>query len=470
MAYKNLRQFIDLLEQKNELVRIKEYVDPKLEISEITDRVSKTSGGGKALLFESTGYDFPVLMNAYGSERRMCMALGVNKLDDVAKEIESLFKLLATPKENLIDKIRMLPKLNQFASWMPKVRSGRGECQQVIMKDADITKLPVITCWPKDGGPFVTLPIIHTKDPNTNTRNVGMYRMQVFGPQLTGMHWHKHKVSAKHFSEYKKLGKKMPVAVALGGDPVYAYSATAPLPENVDEYMLAGFIRKKKVELVKCISQPEVEVPADADIVIEGYVDPNDELIWEGPFGDHTGYYSLPDWYPRFHVTAITHRKDAVYPATIVGIPPQEDAWLGKATERIFLAPMKMTMVPEIIDMDMPVEGVFHNLVIAQIKKEYAGQGQKVMNAMWGAGQMMFNKILVLVDEGVAIQDYEALTRYACENLNPASDIYFSQGPMDVLDHSCSKLGFGGKMCIDGTMKFEEEKGESYKVQAVSYA
>lgn len=465
MAFKNLQEFIALLEKEGELVRIKEYVNPNLEISEITDRVSKTAGGGKALLFENTGYDFPVLMNAYGSERRMCLALGVNHLDDIAKEIEQLFKLLATPKESIIDKLKLLPKLNQFAGWMPKVKTGRGECQEVIWegKSADITKLPVITCWPKDGGPFVTLPIIHTKDPNTNSRNVGMYRMQVFGPQLTGMHWHKHKVSAKHFAEYKKSGKRMPVAVALGGDPVYAYSATAPLPENVDEYMLAGFLRKKKVELVKCITQPDIEVPVDADFVIEGYVDPNDELVWEGPFGDHTGYYSLPDWYPRFHITCITHKKNPVYPATIVGIPPQEDAWLGKATERIFLAPMKMTMIPEIIDMDMPVEGVFHNLVIAQITKEYAGQGQKVMNAMWGAGQMMFNKILVLADQHIKIQDYEKLAQYVSRNLNPATDIYFSQGPMDVLDHSCSKLGFGGKMCIDGTGKFDEEKDENYE-------
>jgi 4-hydroxy-3-polyprenylbenzoate decarboxylase len=463
MAYKNQQQFIDVLEREGELVRIKEYVDPKLEIAEITDRISKTPGGGKALLFENTGYDFPVLMNAYGSEKRMCLALGVNHLDDVAHDIEALFKMLASPKESIVDKLKLLPKLRQFASWMPKVRSGRGECQQVVWqgKDADISKLPVITCWPKDGGPFVTLPVIHTKDPSTSTRNVGMYRMQVFGPQLTGMHWHKHKVSAKHFNEYKKLGRKMPVAVALGGDPAYAYSATAPLPENVDEYMLAGFLRKKKVELVKCITQPEIEVPADADFVIEGYVDPADELIWEGPFGDHTGYYSLPDWYPRFHITCITHKQGAVYPATIVGIPPQEDAWLGKATERIFLAPMKMTMVPEIVDMDMPVEGVFHNLVIAQIKKEYAGQGQKVMNAMWGAGQMMFNKILVVADTGVQIQDYEKLAQYAFKNLDPAADIYFSQGPMDVLDHSCSKLGFGGKMCIDGTAKYEEEKDDT---------
>ena len=462
MAWKNQQQFIDALEKAGELIRIKSLVDPKLEIAEITDRISKSGNGGKALLFENTGYDFPVLMNAYGSEKRMCMALGVNHLDDVAKEIENLFKLLASPKEGILDKLKLLPKLGQFASWMPKVKSGRGECQEVVMIEPDITKLPVITCWPKDGGPFVTLPIIHTKDPNNNARNVGMYRMQVFGPTLTGMHWHKHKVSAKHFAEYKKLNKRMPVAVALGGDPAYAYSATAPLPENVDEYMLAGFLRKKKVELVKCISQPDVEVPADADFIIEGYVDPNDELIWEGPFGDHTGYYSLPDWYPRFHITAITHKKNAVYPATIVGIPPQEDAWLGKATERIFLAPIKMTMVPEILDMDMPIEGVFHNLVITKIKKDYAGQGQKVMNAMWGAGQMMFNKILVMADEGVVIQDYELLAKYVFKNLNPATDIFFSTGPMDVLDHSCSKMGFGGKMCIDGTAKFEEELSDNY--------
>lgn len=468
MAWKNQQQFIEALEKAGELVRIQTYVNPKLEIAEVTDRISKSGGGGKALLFVNTGYDFPVLMNAYGSEKRMCMALGVNHLDDVAREIEELFKMLAAPKEGILDKLKMLPKLGQFASWMPKVKSGRGECQEVVMENPDLTKLPVITCWPKDGGPFVTLPVIHTKDPNTNSRNVGMYRMQVFGPRLTGMHWHKHKVSAKHFSEYKKLNKKMPVAVALGGDPVYAYSATAPLPENVDEYMLAGFLRKKKVELVKCISQPDIEVPADADFIIEGYVDPTDELIWEGPFGDHTGYYSLADWYPKFHITAITHKKSPVYPATIVGIPPQEDAWLGKATERIFLAPIKMTMVPEIMDMDMPVEGVFHNLVITKINKEYAGQGQKVMNAMWGAGQMMFNKILVLADEKVRIQDYESLAKYVFQNLNPATDIYFSTGPMDVLDHSCSKLGFGGKMCIDGTAKMIEETDDNYQSASTS--
>ena len=468
MAYKNQQEFIDALEAAGELIRVKEYVNPKLEIAEITDRMSKEPGGGKAILFENTGYDFPVLMNAYGSEKRMCMALGISTLDDVAKDIEALFKLLASPKESIIDKLKLLPKLNEFASWMPKVKKGRGECQQVIMEEPDITKLPVITCWPKDGGPFVTLPVIHTKEPNIGARNVGMYRMQVFGPTLTAMHWHKHKVSAKHFNEYKKLNKRMPVAVALGGDPAYAYSATAPLPENVDEYMLAGFLRKKKVELVKCITQPEIEVPADADFVIEGYVDPNDEMLWEGPFGDHTGYYSLPDWYPKFHITAITHKKNPVYPATIVGIPPQEDAWLIKASERIFLAPIKMAMVPEMLDMDMPVEGVAHNLVLAQIQKDYAGQGTKVMNAMWGAGQMMFNKILVITSQTsdnkfIKLSNYKDIAVEVFKNFDPASDMYISQGPTDVLDHSCSKLGFGGKMCIDGTLKFEEESDDHYK-------
>ncbi|MBE2290450.1 MAG: menaquinone biosynthesis decarboxylase, partial [Chitinophagaceae bacterium] len=474
MAYKSLRAFVEKLEEAGELVRIKTFVDPELEISEITDRVSKTPDRNKALLFENTGTQFPLLINSMGSERRMCIALGVNDLDEVMNDIDNLMKKMSAPKAGILDKLAMLPELGKFASYMPKVVSGRGACQEVVMAKPDLSKIPVLKCWPEDGGRFITLPAIHTKDPNTGMRNIGMYRMQVFDEQMTGMHWHKHKVSARHYNEYKKLGKRMPVAVALGGDPVYTYAATAPLPENVDEYMLAGFLRKKKVEMVRCISQPEIEVPADADFIIEGYVDPSEELIWEGPFGDHTGYYSLADWYPKFHVTAITHKKDAIYPATIVGIPPQEDAWIGKATERIFLTPIKMTMVPEITDMNMPVEGVFHNLVIATINKEYAGQGQKVMNAMWGAGQMMFNKILVLANgvgqNGIKIDDYGKLAKEVFDNLNPVTDIYFSQGPMDVLDHSCSKMGFGGKMCIDGTRKTEEEQTEELKPYKISAA
>lgn len=454
MSYRSLKQFVDELERCGELIRIKEFVDPNLEMTEIVDRFSKNAG--PALLFENTGTPFPLLINAFGSKRRICLALGVKELDDIALEIERLFKTLMKPKDNILEKLRLLPQLSQLASWMPKVRKGRGECQEVVMQNPDITKLPVMTCWPEDGGPFLTLPVINTKDPITGIRNVGMYRMQVFGPVLTGMHWHKHKVSAKHFNEYKKLKKRMPVSVALGGDPVYTYAATAPLPENVDEYMLAGFLRKKRVELVKCLTN-ELEVPEDADFIIEGYVDPWEDYLLEGPFGDHTGYYSLADYYPKFHITCITHKKEAIYPSTIVGIPPQEDAWLGKATERIFLAPIKMTLVPEIVDMELPIEGVFHNLTIVKIKKEYPGQAQKVTNAMWGAGQMMFNKILVVVDEEVNIQDYRAVANALSTNVDPQQDIFFAQGPMDVLDHSCSKLAFGGKMCIDATRKLEEE-------------
>lgn len=454
MSYRSLKQFADELEACGELIRVKEFVDPNLEMTEIIDRFSKNAG--PAILFENTGTSFPLLINAFGSRRRICLALGVKDLDDIAMEIELLFKTLMKPKDNILEKLRLLPKLSQLASWMPKVRKGRGECQEVVMQHPDVTKLPVMTCWPEDGGPFLTLPVINTKDPITGIRNVGMYRMQVFGPVLTGMHWHKHKVSAKHFNEYKKLNKRMPVSVALGGDPVYTYAATAPLPDNVDEYMLAGFLRKKRVELVKCLTN-ELEVPADADFIIEGYVDPWEDYLLEGPFGDHTGYYSLADYYPKFHITCITHKKEPIYPSTIVGIPPQEDAWLGKATERIFLAPIKMTLVPEIVDMELPIEGVFHNLTIVKIKKEYPGQAQKVTNAMWGAGQMMFNKILVVVDEVVNIQDYQDVARALSVNVDPQQDIFFAQGPMDVLDHSCSKLAFGGKMCIDATRKLEEE-------------
>ncbi len=454
MAFKNLRHFIDTLEAAGELVRIKEYVNPCLEIPEITDRISKNNG--PALLFENTGTAFPLLINSMGSSRRMAMALGVSDLDDIGIEIESLFRKLSTPKNNIVEKLKMLPQLSEIASWMPVVKNTRGECQEVVMKDPDITKLPVLKCWPEDGGHFLTLPVIHTRDPLTGIRNAGLYRMQVFGPTLTAMHWHRHKVSAKHFNEYKKLGRIMPVVVALGGDPAYTYCATAPLPEGVDEYLLAGFIRKKKVSMVRCITQ-NAEVPSDCDFVIEGYIDPSEDFILEGPFGDHTGYYSLADYYPRFHITAITHRKNAVYPATIVGIPPQEDAWIGKATERIFLAPIKMTLIPEITDMSMPVEGVFHNLVIVKIKKDYPGQAMKVMNALWGAGQMMFNKIMIVVDGDVNIHNEAEAARYISDNADPARDIFFSQGPMDVLDHACSSMAFGGKMGIDATKKLPEE-------------
>ncbi len=452
--YRSTNDWIAALEKAGELVRIKEYVNPHLEITEITDRISKEYG--PALLFENTGTGFPVLINSMGTEKRMAMALGVERLDAIAEDIEQLFKDLTGPKQSFYEKLKMLPQLGAIASWMPKEISGRGACQEVVMKDPDITKFPVLKCWPEDGGPFITLPVIQTRDPLTGIRNVGLYRMQVFDKQLTGMHWHRHKVSARHFNEYKKLKQRMPVAVTIGGDPALAYSATAPLPDGVDEFMLAGFIRRKKVELVKCVSI-DMHVPADADIVIEGYIDPEEDYILEGPFGDHTGYYSLADFYPKFHITAITHRKDAIFNATIVGIPPQEDAWIGKATERIFLAPIKMTMVPEIVDMVLPVEGVFHNLVIVKIKKDYPGQALKVMNSMWGAGQMMFTKMMIIVDGDVNIHDQKEVAHYMAQNTDAYRDFIFTQGPADVLDHSCSSMAFGGKMGIDATYKMEEE-------------
>lgn len=455
MAYKSTRDFIAALESAGELVRVKEFVDPKLEITEVIDRLSKHDG--PAILFENTGTDFPILINAMGSEKRMSMALGVTHLDDIAKQLEQLFKTITAPKNSFLEKLKVLPQLGAISSWMPKQISGRGACQEVVMPQPDITKLPVMTCWPEDGGPFLTLPIIQTLDPVTNIRNVGLYRMQVFEPTITGMHWHRHKVSARHFNEYKKLNRRMPVSVTLGGDPCYAYCATAPLPDGVDEFILAGFIRKKRVELVKCLTN-DLYVPADSDFVIEGYVDPNEDFILEGPFGDHTGYYSLADFYPKFHITCITHRKDAVYPSTIVGIPPQEDAWIGKATERIFLAPIKMTMLPEIIDMVLPVEGVFHNLVIVKIHKEYPGHALKVMNSLWGAGQMMFTKMLIVTDGDCNIHDVMSIAQHISKNVNAESDFYFTQGPTDVLDHACTRMSFGGKVGIDATIKWDEEK------------
>jgi 4-hydroxy-3-polyprenylbenzoate decarboxylase len=454
MSYPNLQAFITALEQSGELVRIKEYVSPHLQISEITDRMSKNDG--KALLFENNGTQFPLLINSMGSEKRMCMALGVKTLDDTAVQIQSLLADFMTPRGSLISKLAFLPTLAEVAAFMPRRLKGKGACQEIVMENPDLSKLPVLTCWPHDGGPFITLPVVHTRHPETGVRNVGMYRMQVFDKDKTGMHWHLHKNSAAHYREYKRLGLKMPVAVALGGDPVYTYCATAPMPENIDEYMLAGFLRKKKVELVKCLTS-DIEVPADADFILEGYVDPAEDLILEGPFGDHTGFYSLADYYPVFHITCITHRKQAVYPTTIVGIPPQEDKWLGKATERIFLPLIKLSMLPEIVDMVMPDEGVFHNIVLVKIKKTYPGQAQKVMNSLWGAGQMMFNKILVITDADVDLNDSKAVASLISEHVHPVDDIIFNRGPVDILDHSSSRFALGSKLGIDATAKLSGE-------------
>lgn len=450
MSYKGLTDFIAILEKKGELLRISYPVTTELEITEIVDRISKSQQGGKALLFENNGTRFPLLINAFGSKSRVALSLGCDDIDQIGSKIELLFKDFSEPKNTFYDKLKVLPLLSRISSWMPKKKSGRGECQEVIMKNPDLSELPVLKCWPADGGPFITLPCVVTRDPETGIRNVGMYRMQILDKVTTGMHWHRHKTGARHYAGYKKAGKIMPVSVVLGGDPAYTYSATAPLPDNIDEYMLAGFLRNKKVELVKCITN-DLEVPADADFVIEGYVDPSEELVWEGPFGDHTGFYSLADWYPKFHVTCITHRKNAVYPATIVGIPPQEDAWIGKATERIFLAPMKLSMIPELNDMDLPPAGVAHNLTVASIENFYPGQAEKVMNAMWGAGQMMFNKIMIITGKAGDIHDYESLALHVSKVVDLSRDISFSKGPMDVLDHSSGEFAYGSKMGIDAT-------------------
>lgn len=454
MAYSGLQSFILKLEEKDELTRVKVPVSTDLEITEITDRVVKT--GGKALLFENTGKQFPLLINIFGSDTRIGLALGRENPYDAGADIEKLMAAFSGNSGTLFGKIASIPDLLKLSSILPKKIRGRGPCQEVIHDDPDLGILPVIKCWPYDGGPFITLPIVHTCHPETGSANAGMYRMQILGRSETAMHWQRHKTGANHFEAWKKAGKRMPVSVVLGGDPVYTYAATAPLPENVNEYILAGFLRNKKVKLVKCITN-EIYVPADADIILEGFVDPAEDLVWEGPFGDHTGFYSLADWYPRFHVTCITHRKNAVYPATIVGIPPQEDAFLAKATERIFLSPVKMAMLPEIVDFHMPDAGTAHNLVIVKIKKSYPGQGMKVIGSLLGAGQMMFSKYIVVVSGEVDIRNYADLARHVSENLDPRTDIVFTRGPLDVLDHASDRYSFGGKAGFDASVKLNEE-------------
>ncbi|MCE5346368.1 MAG: menaquinone biosynthesis decarboxylase [Bacteroidales bacterium] len=454
MAYSGLTGFIHSLEKNNQLVRIKTFIDPVLEITDITDRVTKN--GGKALLFENTGTGFPVLINAFGSDERMAMAIGRRDLGEVGGELEHILKNVTENKETCFEKLLTLPIILRLAGFLPSRLKKKGKCQQVIHMTPDLGIFPVLKCWPYDGGRFITLPMVHTVHPETGKTNVGMYRMQILDKKTTAIHWQRHKTGAVHFEAWKKTDKKMPVSVALGGDPVYAYSATAPLPEGINEYILAGFLRKKKVSLVRCLTN-ELYVPDDADIIIEGYVDPAEEPAWEGPFGDHTGFYSLADWYPKFHVTCITHSKNAVYPATIVGVPPQEDAWLAKATEKIFLAPVKMTIQPEIEDLHMPEAGVAHNLVIVKIKKSYPGQGMKVINALFGAGQMMFTKYLVVVSGEVNIRNYYELLVNVFANVDFAKDLVFSNGPLDVLDHSSDVSSFGGKAGVDATIKNVEE-------------
>jgi len=448
MAYHGLADFITDLKKHREIHCISKFVDPVLEITEVADRVNKNNG--KALLFENTGTSFPLLINAFGSDARLTMALGRKEIDSAASEIISLFDIA---QGNLLKKISSVITISKI---LPSRIRGRGTCQQAINRIPDLGKLPVLKCWPHDGGRFITLPIVHTIHPETGKTNAGMYRMQILGKDTTAMHWQLHKTGARHFEAWRKSGLKMPVSVALGGDPVYTYAATAPLPENIDEYLLAGFLRKKKVKLVRCITN-NLRVPADADIVIEGYVDTSEEPVMEGPFGDHTGFYSLADRYPVFHVTCITHSKKAVYPATIVGIPPNEDAWLIKATEKIFLPPLKVVLQPEIDDFHMPEAGVAHNLVIVKINKTYPGQGRKVIGTFYGTGQLMLTKYLVVVSGDVNIRNYRELIQHVFENADFGHDLLFTSGPLDVLDHSSDTFAFGGKLGVDATVKLNEE-------------
>lgn len=467
--YNSLKEFIQTLRDKNQLLEIKEKVNTELEIAEITDRISKSHKGGKALIFFNTDFNFPVLTNMFGSDERMALALGTKNLKNLSIEIENFIDLLSKPPQNFSDKFKSLFKLKEIATIFPK-HVKKGKCQEIIHKNPDLNILPVLKTWPKDAGRFITLPMVHTIDPLSGIRNVGMYRLQIFDSKTTGMHWHKHKVGARHFSQYKKLNKKMPIAVALGGDPVYTYCATAPLPDNIDEYLLAGFLRKKPVKLVKCITQ-DIEVPADADFVIEGYIDPQEDFTIEGPFGDHTGFYSLADYYPKFHVTCITHRKDAIYPATLVGIPPQEDAYIAKATERIFLPLIKKTIAPEIVDMNLPEAGVAHNFTIVKIKKRYEGQVQQIASALWGNGQMALNKCLFITDnDEIEIDDYKKLAQKLLINFRPNKDLIFSEGPLDVLDHSSNTFTFGSKVAFDLTNKNSNFKITKIETNQILYA
>ena len=441
----DLRAWIALLEREGELVRIGAEVDPELEITEINDRVVKA--GGPALLFENVqGSAHPLLINQFGTERRMCMAFDAPSLDAVATKLGDVLEL--QPPSGLVDKVRGLQKLKSIADSRPKT-VRRGASQEIVLEgdDASLDLLPIQKCWPDDAAPFITLPAVITRDPRTGTRNVGMYRMQKLGPRATAMHWQIHKDGR---ADYLATDGRIEVAVALGLDPVTAYSASAPLPKHIDEFMLAGFLRGEPVDLVQA-KTVDLEVPANAEIVLEGYID-KDEVTDEGPFGDHTGYYTPSEPFPVFHLTAITMRRDAIYPSIVVGKPPQEDAWLGKATERIFLPAIRMT-VPEIVDYDLPIAGAFHNCCIVSIRKAYPGHARKVMHAIWGLGMLSLTKAVIVVDEHVDVHDYEQVTFYVGANVDPARDIVLSDGPADHLDHSTTRQFLSGKLGIDATAK-----------------
>jgi 4-hydroxy-3-polyprenylbenzoate decarboxylase len=453
MAYRDLREFIAALERAGELKRIPFEIDPKLEITDFADRAVKK--GSPALLFEKPrGYSMPVLINAFASDRRMQIALEVDNVDQLAARITEFLEMKMPT--GIMDKLKMLPKLAEVGSFFPKVVSD-GPCKEVVKKDNfSLHELPVLTCWPDDGGPFITLPMVFSKNPLNGKRNCGMYRMQVYDERTTGMHWQTHKQGAEHYRRLQREGKqtRMEVAVSIGADPAALYSSILPMPPDIDEMMIAGFMRNKPVELVKC-ETVDLEVPAHSEIVLEGYVNLG-ELRREGPFGDHTGFYSLADDYPVFHVTCVTHRKNPIYATTIVGPPPMEDFWMGKAIERIFLPLMRMTL-PEVREISMPAEGVFHNLLLVSIKKSYPMQARKVMHAIWGLGQAMFSKCIVVVDDDVDVSNHAEVAWKALNNIDPQRDIEFVTGPVDSLDHASRMPNWGSKMGVDATRKWPEE-------------
>ena len=454
MAYDSLRDYVQKLAAVGELKRIPVEVDPVLEITEIADREMKLPQGGKALLFEKCkGAQFPLLINAYGSTKRMALALGVEKVDEIAQELGGLLK--AKPPTSFKDAIALLGTAFELRHAKPK-RVKSGPCQEIVQPKPDLAALPIQKCWPQDAGQFICLPLVITRDPDTGTRNVGCYRMQVIDGHTTFMHWQLHKTGARHWRRTMELKQRMPVAVALGGDPVYAFAATAPLPDGIDEMMLAGYLRKKSVEMVKC-QTVDLEVPANSELVLEGYVELG-ELRTEWPFGDHTGYYSLADQYPVFHVTCVTERRDPIYATTIVGPPPMEDFYMGTASVRIFLPVFQMNF-NEIVDMALPAEGVFHNLVVVSIKKQFPYHAMKVMHGLWGMGQMMFTKIILVVDEDVNVHDTREVLFRVCANIDPDRDVIFTKGPADVLDHATPVMGLGSKIGIDATHKIKGESG-----------
>jgi 4-hydroxy-3-polyprenylbenzoate decarboxylase len=483
MAFSSFRDFVEALDKSGELKRITQPVATELEITELANREMKSPAGGKALLIEKPMVNgemspFPVAINTMGSWKRMAMSMGADSVDDVAAELGALLK--AKPPTNFRETVKLLGTALEMRHAKPK-RVSNGPCKEIVHKVesaelrveswppapdwknrttfhsplSTLLNLPILKCWPLDGGRFITLPCVVTHDPDTGERNVGMYRIQIYDDRTTGMHWQLQKVGARHGRRYYETGTRMPVAIFLGGDPVFPFAATAPLPDGLDEFLLAGYLRKKSIELVKCETS-DLEVPANADFVIEGYVDPREPLREEGPFGDHTGYYALPEPYPVFHITAITHRKDAVYPATIVGIPPMEDFYMGGASVKLFLPVFKMNF-PEIVDIALPAEGVFHNLVFVSIKKTYPMQAYKIMHGLWGMGQMMFTKYIIVVDHDVNVHSTSDVLFRLCANTDPQRDSIFTKGPADVLDHATSEIAVGSKLGIDATKKLPGE-------------